>query len=232
MYKKYSVFSDGIIPDSNGYHLKNININNVKEIRINKFLIPTSFDTISASRKNNTLNIEGNSIVIPDGTYSIAQLTNYLAPVLVAIDATFTITYSSINKTVTIARSTTFTFNLNLSNAANLLGFSSAGILNTTNTYTSTQSYNPMNLNSIIFCCDKFKFNICSESNKTYENFITMIPVYNLPDSLIIYEPKYPIQFSYENGGSINDLYVQFYFVDGTIIDFKGIPFCFELEFK
>ncbi len=232
MFKKYSVFSDGIISDSNGYYLKNININNVKQLRINKFLIPTSFNTISASRGNNTLNIAGSTITIPDGQYSIAQLCNYLSPVLVALDATFTITYSSINKFVTIARTTNFTFNLDLSKAAKLLGFASTGSLTGAATYTSTQAYNPMDLNAIIFSCDKFKFNVCSESNRQYENFITFIPVYNLPDNLIIYEPKYPIQFSYESGTVINNLYVNFYFVDGTVIDFKGVPFAFELEFN
>lgn len=231
MHKKYTIFSDYL---TNGNNLNFVPVNNVSKFKINRIVVPTSFNCISSARNNNTIVIDAYTCTIPDGTYSISDLCSYLqAQLILNVDATFTCTYSTINKSVTIAETTAnFTFNLSNSKAAKLLGFASSGTLTGAKTYTSTLSYNPYDLNSILLSVDRFKQMTFSESNTTVPYFICSIPVDVLPDDYIIYEPNYPVEFDLKNiEGVISNVTLNFYFKEGIMINFNGIGWSIELEF-
>lgn len=234
MSRKFTIFSDALTNNSNEYILNSLMISNAKKFIINKLIIPTSFDCVSTTRKNNTLKIVGSTLItLTDGTYSISDMCAALQVALKIIDASFTVVYSSVFKSVTIARTTAFEIDLAASSIAPLIGFENTGTLTGASTYTSTKSYNPIGASSIIFCVDKFKYFIESGSNIAFSDFILAIPIYYIPDNTIIYEPKTKIEYKFINGtGLLTDIRFNFYFVDGSKIDFKGIPWMMEMEFE
>jgi hypothetical protein len=231
--KHFTIFSENLTANTdNTFILAGLLVKNVNYFQINKVVIPSSFYTISVARKNNTLKVNSTLITIPDGTYSITDLCAYLQTQLVSIDASFTCTSSAIYKSVTIAMTSNFTIDLSLSKVAKALGFATTGSLTGASTYTSTTSYDPFGLGHINFHADNLKYYCESGTVINFPDYIVSIPVKTMPDDYIIYEPTYDVKYHFPNGTiALSNTKMYFTFRDGTIIDFRSVPFTIEFEF-
>src|SRR5689334_17461696 len=141
---RYSRTSDNMI-----YNIQR-NLIGVKAFKIEYIQILYSWYNINSS--NNQIRINGSTTIsITAGSYTATSLASAISTALIAVDATFTCSFSSTTNKFTIARSTNFTLDLNSSlfTMKRQLGFNGTSQLSGASTYTSDSVINVHNNNSI-----------------------------------------------------------------------------------
>lgn len=198
-------------------------------VTIDKLVIPQSFYNIVSK----TITVNSTLINLTDGQYNISDLCSHLQSIIrtATADASFTVTYNSNTLYVTIARTTNFTIDFTVATSiASFIGFNATS-LSGANTYTSTNAYNPYKMGTIGFCTDLFQEYNPVDNTNNYNCLICWIPQTTVPDSYIIYTPSYIIDLPVWNKKTqIRDTKFRFIKPNGSLVDFKGIPWFAEIN--
>ncbi len=89
---------DGVNPDGLTYTVEPFNEKNVIEMKISSLELPNTIYYIQSTKGNNIIELNGVNVVVPDGSYSKAELTSYLQTNMAGVN----ITISSTTNKVTI----------------------------------------------------------------------------------------------------------------------------------
>jgi len=218
---------------------------------LKKAFIPFSFYCLSASQKNNILDIKETqqngqanvySITIPDGNYNINELTSQILNLLES-NSTFGYKYSiSFNKTTakvsflllsgTNALKAELLFNsgANASSSCHrLLGYTATDIEFTLSSLAISQNIVDMadGLNSIRVSSNLVGDNIKTSSGETGD--LLIIPVDFSPYSILYFDDLTPFKHKLSTR-TIKEIQIKMTDLNDNIIDFNGIPYTLILE--
>lgn len=214
---------------------------------LKKAFIPFSFYCLSASQKNNKLDIREThsnggdtntySITIPDGNYNITQLLSQIKTLLEAGSAynhTYTITYNRNTAKVSflelepqgsnIKAELLFASGANASNSCRrLLGFDAVDVEFTASVSASSQNIVDMadGLDSLHISSNLVGDNIRS-TNDTGE--LLIVPVNLEPFSILYFDDIIPFKHKLSQS-SIKRIEIKMADANGNVIDFNNIPY-------
>lgn len=210
-----------------------LNENNVK-FKLDKIIIPYSFYSISNERSNNTVVLTSHpsggpdTLTLTDGNYTIASLKTELETKLQAIDANFSVSYSSTKSKITITNSSgNFVINFDSSTANKILGFPSSGSSTAAASYTAPYTFSINDMDYIYLCS-----NILNHSylNSKYSDVVCVIPITEGIDNNIIYIPNgHEIIMCYD-GFNYNGIHFEFRDSDYKILTLNNDNWMMELE--
>lgn len=219
-------------------------LENYKYFRITKVSIPNTWYPVSASMADNTIYFKENSgslatAIIPDGFYTIDTLITQVQTIMNAASPnsrTYTITYNTTTNNFTITGSTGtfhFMFGSNTINSAyQVLGFNQVDTSLAASLISPNQpQLSPQNVIILKSNVLGGKLSEPGYINLVENTSLLMIPVNVSFLDVINYvyfgEVYYDINF---NNLSFFDLYLTDY--NNNIIDTRGVPVFYELEFK
>ncbi len=87
---------DGVNPDGLTYTVEPFNEKNVIELKITSLELPNVVYYIQSSKGNNVLELNGIDIVVPDGSYTKAELTSYLQTNMAGVNLTISSTTNKV----------------------------------------------------------------------------------------------------------------------------------------
>lgn len=201
-----------------------------KDFIIHKIQVPQSFYTIIGK----TIKVNSTTVTITDGVYNISDLCSTMQSLIrtAMSDTSYVVSYNSNTLYVTISASTTHTLDFTpVSSIASYIGFLPT-LLTTNTTHTGTLAYNPYGDQMIGFCCDWLDKYTEKYNTSTIKSLVTRLPVKKNPDYYVTYEPHYIIKYLSWLSLKSDFGNCSFWFVNqqGTVLDFKGVPWFMTLE--
>lgn len=223
---------DRVSGTSGNFLIKNMRFRKVTSFKIDYISLPYSWYNINSN--NNQIMINGSTVVtITSGQYNATSLASALQTALQAVDATFTVTYSTITGMYTIARSTVFV--LNLSSASftmrRQLGFNAKSDTASAISQTSDSYANLQNSNSISLHCEllaKFLDDIITDFRTDY---LLSIPIDQNPGNLIVYRPAVDTIYNLREPIYADEMTFSLRDIDQNIISLNGCEWEMKLVF-
>ncbi len=90
---------DGVNPDGLTYTVEPFNEKNVIEMKISSLELPNVVYYIQSTKGNNTIEFNGVNIVVPDGSYTKAELTSYLQTNMLGVNVSISSTTNKVTIT-------------------------------------------------------------------------------------------------------------------------------------
>lgn len=200
----------------------------IKQIEVHSVEIPNVIYPIRSNYNNVFKFIDTGSVLrtvnIPDGSYNIDDLLNYIKVSMDKHDGTYNLTYSSSNYKITIAETGENNFSLKISNNVNsiwkLLGFKGVVDLTGSNSYTANSIFNLSHEPSYIYLKstlvhssrDKI-ISANKKGNRSYVNCLCKIPLEVPFGEIIHHRPYIPMTFKVEERSLTN---VRFWLEDNN----------------
>jgi hypothetical protein len=186
--------------------MKNIYFQQINGFKIEYIHLPYSWYNVTSA--SNAIRINGtNTASITPGQYNASSLASALQTALQVVDATFTVTFSSITNNFTIARSMAFVMNLSspLFTMKRTLGFNAKVDTASATSQNSDSVVFMQNGNSISLHSDILSKALDNHHSDNRDEYVMSIPVDANPGDLIGYFPPNRLEFRFKSPINISN---------------------------
>ena len=201
----------------------NVNKNDVqKRVSVVNAQFPYSWYLINST--NNSITINGTTYIFPEGNYTV---NTFISTWTTVVGTGWTITYNNINKKLTFAFTSDFTFSDN--KLYKIIGFLSSSYSSTNKILTAPFCVNFSGINKINIKTSTFALNNVDSYNKGKTRTLCSVPV-NANQNNIIFYNNYTQYNSVFKNQFIDDINIEIQDEFKNYIDFNNCDFSITLQ--